>query len=258
MLKERNTNERKVTSIANASSDALKGEPTTDSRKSTSNGQSVSVSGSGNVTNTERPHENANVDDDDIILELDDIDDDYDDDKEECAKAKNSHKSDSASRNDISIDVDEPSDDLYVTNSKPTNQSNRSDKEANNVRKMNDSCRLDSDSESAKNNGTAMKSGLVNGSSGSMDGKQTEKDDDDSDQSKHDELPLKSSGKSNKRKLSVSSDDDDLPPSKACVFLILTIFVVDSVFSYFFFHISSHTPTVHAMISKRISRNTIK
>lgn len=232
MLNERNDNE------FNATED----EPSTDGRQSASNGQNVSVR-----ENVTRQTRRRSVEDE--IHELDDIDgeDDFDDeedefgdsdggsmsmeeneddqdlndvDKDECAKAMHSHKRDNARRNDISIDVDEPNDDVYVT---------RSETEPHSARKSDDdSKRPASDNESANKNGTSTKGRLMNGAHETN----AANIDETASGNVSDEPARNAAGKSSKRKLSISSDDEEhLPPSKAYV-SILSLFLCVSFMSF--------------------------
>lgn len=231
MLKERNS----YTVAANGPKDGA----LNDDRKS-ANGGHRSAGARSNFTQMKRPHDHGS-DDDDVVLNLEDMDDDdlgddddideddvdeeedededdddldddddedeeEDDEKIECAKAMRSHKSDKASRNDISIDVDEPNDDLYV-NSEATDQSNRSDAKSSKVKQPDDG------SESASNNGPTTRGDMVNGGSDSAATQPSDKSSDDQAKS----APVKS----HKRKLSISSDDEEMPPSKAYVDIVV-------------------------------------
>ncbi|XP_031617830.1 putative uncharacterized protein DDB_G0282133 isoform X3 [Contarinia nasturtii] len=136
-----------------------------------------------------------------INLDLDELD--YD---EKCAKALTSEGDNDDSQNALSMDVDEPSENLYVTN----NNTRRSGSIVKTDDDIDDPVTIESEDESKSNaphESTIVVNGINKGSSSTDDG-------DDKEMKTIDDNKTKTTNKSNKRKISISSDDEQAPPAK--------------------------------------------
>lgn len=216
MLKERNINEiaasnKATNSLNNDTKESTLLDDVGRGKASTNAQQNLTVNETNTVTKmVGRQHQNENDDDNETInLDLDEMDDEQSNVKDECAKAMSNIDGEHSNENDISFDVDEPSDDLYIStnNSKVDNQNTRSDMNNKIVDKMDDSVAIESgdeEDESSKSNGPddEMQTNLVNGANNKSN----------SNANIHSDEKL--SAKSNKRKFLISSDDEQSPPAK--------------------------------------------
>lgn len=215
MLKERNINEiatsnKAANSLNNDTKEATLLDDVGRGKASANAQQNLTVNEGNTVTKmVGRQQQNENDNDSETInLDLDDMDDEQSNVKDECAKAMSNVDGEHSNENDISFDVDEPSDDLYISanNSKANNQNNRSDMKNKVMDKMDNSMAIESEDEdeSGKSNGPddEMQSNLVNGANKKSNSNAKINSDE------------KLSAKSNKRKFLVSSDDEQSPPAK--------------------------------------------
>lgn len=195
VLKERNTNDSTSDSTKTHANDTVKESKANDSRESKLNAQCASDS---NVK-----HNTSQRTSNDLMMNLDLEEIDYDDD-EKCAKTLTS-EGENDSQNTL-MDVDEPNENLYVNAnaSKPKDKSN--DKNAN------DPVAIDSEEEPNKRNEQEHESSVVvNG----INKYSSSTNDVDQDNSKSvDSTVNATTSKSMKRKVSISSDDDQQPPAK--------------------------------------------
>lgn len=129
-----------------------------------------------------------------INLDLDEIDDDQLVEEDKCANNKQSE-------NALSMDVDEPSEELYVSE-----RYDRTDVTTNRKIKTEDAVTIESEEDSSKSNGADETAHMMNGTS--KDGSGSSQNDVCRDET------IKASTKSNKRKISISSDEELEPPSK--------------------------------------------
>lgn len=219
VLKERNSNE---------SADAMKASQQNDANSSHKDGKSIKIvdcrshaqSASNSETNTKKlSNQQSENEAGDVAISLDlDLelnDDENVDDSEKCAKAMTS-EGDNDSQNAISMDVDEPTEDLYVM--KQT--------ESNNAKQINDkldkSVTIESEDESQSKEDDKVDGHqkiVVNGvdkSEQSSDTDPNENNDTDLEKGKlsGDSASSKNVTKTKKRKISISSDDEQPPPAK--------------------------------------------
>lgn len=203
VLKERNANENtESTSKLSNESKAKSGKSTNEADNNKSNAQCASV----NDANNKRDHQITNeidVNDLTINLDLDEIDNDHLIEKEKCAKRI------SDDDNELGMDVDDPSEDLYLTEKTDTNRYDRLDGGAKRTIKLENTMTIECEEESSKSLGADENTVIMNG---------TNKDGQSSDSTnandENENTAVKPSGKSNKRKISISSDEDSEPPSK--------------------------------------------
>lgn len=202
VLKERNTNESNETakSIANHAKDSK----ADDNCELKSNAQSASEL----KLKRSLSHQSGN----DLMINLDLDDIDYD---EKCAKGLTS-EGDNDSLNALSMDVDEPSENLYVTNSNKTrNEYDRSGPMAKLEDDIDDPVTIESEEESSKSNAPHESKIIVNGiGKGNSSSSSTNDTDKDNRKSPDDNNTVKTTNKSNKRKISISSDEEQGPPAK--------------------------------------------
>lgn len=206
VLKERNANENSEPTLKLSSeSNAKSGKSTHEAADSNKlNAQCASV----NDTNNKRNHQITNeidVNDLTINLDLDEIDDDHLVDKEKCAKPILDDD------NELGMDVDDPSEELYLTDKTDTNLFDRLDGGAKRTIKLENTVNaIDCEEESSKSIGADENTVIMNG---------TNKDGQSSDSTnandENEATAVKPSGKSNKRKISISSDEDFEPPAKS-------------------------------------------
>lgn len=202
VLKERNTNDSASDPAKPHANDAIKESKTNDSRESKSNAECASDSSVKHSTN-QRTSNNLMM-----SLDLDEID--YDDDDEKCAKTLTS-EGENDSQNTL-MDVDEPNENLYVT----ANKSKQYDREPkgndDNAKSADDTVAIDSEEESNKRSqqehGNAV---VVNG----INKYSSSTNDVDKDHAESVDGPGKTTAsKAMKRKVSISSDEDQQPPAK--------------------------------------------
>lgn len=205
VLKERNTNDTNDPTRAFAN-DAKDSKPV-DARECKLNAQSASEL----TIKRSVSHQSG---DDSINLDLDEID--YDD---KCAKALTS-EGDNDSQNALSMDVDEPSENLYVEKNASNNQYERSTTKAD--ENADDPVAIDSEEESNKSNAPHENTIIVNGiSKGSSSAEEADK------RTKSGDNAANVTIKSNKRKISISSDEERPPPAKKWIFTWITWFYLD-------------------------------
>lgn len=129
----------------------------------------------------------------------------YDDD-EKCAKALTS-EGDNDSQNALSMDVDEPSENLYTTN-KTRTKYDGSGSDTKIEDDNDDPVAIESEDESSKNMEPQKSAVVVNGiNKGSSSADAADKDSKSNDNNK-------TTNKTNKRKISISSDEDHEPAAK--------------------------------------------
>lgn len=198
VLKERNFNEPSDSNktIANDTKDSK----ADDDRERKSNAQCASEL----TIKRSLSHQSGN----DLMINLDlDLDEiDYDD---KCAKALTS-EGDNDSQNALGMDVDEPSENLYVTSNKTRNEYDRSGPVAKAEDDIDDPVAIESEGESSKSNTPHESKIIVNG----INNANSLTDDADKDTKSIDDNAAKATNKSNKRKISISSDEDQAPPAK--------------------------------------------
>lgn len=219
VLKERNTNDQTSDSVKIHGADAKDGK-SDDDRERKSNAQSASE------LNIKRSisHQSGN----DLMINLDldpDLDEiDYD---EKCAKALTS-EGDNDSQNTLGMDVDEPSENLYVSNTTRRSGSTAAAATAAPTKTddddIDDPVTIESEEESiSKSNAPHESKVVVNGISGNSNKKggsssssssSAAEDADKETKSVDDSAATKTTNKSNKRKISISSDDEQAPPAK--------------------------------------------
>lgn len=201
VLKERNTNESNETSKQNANN--IKDFKADDERELKSNAQCASEM----KFKRSLSHQSGN----DLMINLDLDEIDYDDEK--CAKGLTS-EGDNDSQNALSMDVDEPSENLYVNNNnKARNEYDRSGPMEKSEDDIDDPVTIESEEESSKSNAPHESTIIVNGIG---KGNSLSKSDSDKDNRKSvdDNDTVKATNKSNKRKISISSDEEQAPPAK--------------------------------------------
>lgn len=202
VLKERNTNDSTSDSTKPHANDVAKESKTNDSRETKLNAQCASDSNVNKHQTNQRTSNNLMM-----SLDLDELD--YDDD-EKCAKTLTS-EGENDSQNTL-MDVDEPNENLYVTPNK-SKQYDQSKENAND-KSADDAVTIDSEEESNKRSEQEHESGavVVNGinkyNSSSTD------DVDKNNAKSVDNTVKATTSKSMKRKMSVSSDEDQQPPAK--------------------------------------------
>lgn len=203
VLKERNTNDSNSDSTKPHVNDVAKELKTNDSRESKLTAQCASDS------NVKHSTSERNSNDLMMGLDLDEID--YDDDDEKCAKTLTS-EGENDSQNTL-MDVDEPNENLYVTANKskhidrePKENANANDKSAD------DPLTIDSEDESNKRSEQEHESSVVvNG----INNYNSSTNDVDKDNAKSvDNTAKATTSKAMKRKVSISSDEDQQPPAK--------------------------------------------
>lgn len=201
VLKERNANENTEPTLKLSNeSNAKSGKSTNEAADSNKlNAQCASV----NDANNKRKHQITN--DLTINLDLDEIDDDHLIDKEKCAKPIPDDD------NELGMDVDDPSEELYLTDKTDTNLFDRLDGGAKRTIKLENTMNtIECEEESSKSIGADENTVIMNG---------TNKDGQSSDSTnvndENEATAVKPSGKSNKRKISISSDEDSEPPAKS-------------------------------------------
>lgn len=198
VLKERNINETNDSAKVHAANDA-KESRTDDDRDCKSKPQNT------NELSIKRSVSHRSDNDLMIKLDLDDID--YDDEK--CAKALTS-EGENDSQNALSMDVDDPSENLYVTN-KSQNKYDGSGSDTKIEDDNDDPVTIESEDESSKNTEPHKSAVVVNGiNKGSSSADDADKD----SKSNDDNSAHKTTNKSNKRKISISSDEDHEPSAK--------------------------------------------
>lgn len=193
VLKERNINETSDSTklLGNDAKDTK----TDDERERKSNAQSASE------LNLKRSLSQQSGNDLMINLDLEEID--Y---EEKCAKALTS-EGDNDSQNTLGMDVDEPSENLYVSNT--ARRSGSATKTENDI---DDPMTIESEEESSKSNAPHESTIIVNGINNK--GSTSSAEDGDKETKSMDDNVTKTTNKSNKRKISISSDDEQAPPAK--------------------------------------------
>lgn len=188
VLKERNINEAGDSPAKGMSDRKIDNER--ESKLSAQNGSELMIKRS-------LSHQSGN----DLMINLDLDDIDYD---EKCAKALTSEGDNDDSQNALGMDVDEPSENLYVTN-----KSHRSGSVVKTDDDIDDGAvTIESEDESksnAPNESKIVVNGISKGNSSNEDSDKRTKSVDDK---------AKNTNKSNKRKISISSDDEQAPPAK--------------------------------------------
>lgn len=201
VLKERNTNDSTSDSTKAHAIDTIKESKGNDSRESKLNAQC------GASDSNIRQHCTSQRTSNDLMMNLDLEEIDYDDD-EKCAKTLTS-EGENDSQNTL-MDVDEPNENLYVT----ANASKQYDqpKEKCNDKNADDTVAIDSEEESNKKNEQEHDSSVVvNG----INKYGSSTNDLDKDNTKSVDNTVKATtSKAMKRKVSISSDDDQQPPAK--------------------------------------------
>lgn len=202
VLKERNTNDSVSDSTKPHTNDTAKESKPNDSRESKLNAQCASDS---NVRHSTSQRNSNNLM---MSLDLDEIDYD-DDDDEKCAKALTS-EGENDSQNTL-MDVDEPNENLYVTANK-SKHIDREPKENANKKSVNDPVTIDSEEETNKRSEQEHESSIVvNG----INKHNSSTNDVDKDNAKSaDNTAKATTSKAMKRKVSISSDEDEQPPAK--------------------------------------------
>lgn len=195
VLKERNSNESSDSNKAIAND--LKDAKADDDRERKSNAQCASEL----IIKRSLSHQSGN----DLMINLDLDEIDYDD---KCAKALTS-EGDNDSQNALGMDVDEPSENLYVTSNKTRNEYDRSGPAAKSEDDIDDPVTIESEGESSKSNAPHESTIVVNG----INKVNSLTEDADKDTKSVDDN-AKATNKSNKRKISISSDEDQAPPAK--------------------------------------------
>lgn len=196
VLKERNSNDSASDSAKPHPIDAIKESKPNDSRESKLNAECASDAKVKHTTN----QRTAN----DLMMSLDLDELDYDDEDEKCAKTLTS-EGENDSQNTL-MDVDEPNENLYVTANKPKG-TDANDKSAD------DAVAIDSEEESNKRSQRGHESSVVvNG----INKYNSSPNDVDKDSAETVDNSVKApASKTMKRKVSLSSDEDQQPPAKA-------------------------------------------
>ncbi|XP_055321488.1 GATA zinc finger domain-containing protein 7-like isoform X2 [Sitodiplosis mosellana] len=217
VLKERNINETSDSTKIHGTD--AKDAKTDDDRERKSNAQSASE------LNIKRSlsHQSGN----ELMINLD-LDHDLDeiDYEEKCAKALTS-EGDNDSQNTLGMDVDEPSENLYVSNTARRSGSTVASAAAaakTEEDDIDDPVTIESEEETlSKSNAPHESKIIVNGISssnnnnnnkGSSSSSSAAEDVDKETKSVDDNMATKTTNKSNKRKISISSDDEQAPPAK--------------------------------------------
>lgn len=199
VLKERNANENTEPTLK------LSNESNAKSGKSTNeadNKKCASVNDANNKCNNQITNE-IDVNDLTINLDLDEIGNDHLVDKEKCAKRILDDD------NELGMDVDDPSEELYLTEKTDTNRYDRLDGGAKRTIKSENTVTIECEEESSKSIGADENNVIMNGTN--KDGQSS----DSTNANDENEITVvRPSGKSNKRKISISSDEDSEPPSK--------------------------------------------
>lgn len=201
VLKERNINDSTTDTSKPHANDVIKESKANDSRESKLNAECASDANVKHSTN-QRASNNLMM-----SLDLDEID--YEDD-DKCAKTLTS-EGENDSQNTL-MDVEEPNENLYVAANK-SKQYDREPKENDaNDKSADDAVAIDSEDESNKRSeqdhgNSVVVNGINKHSSSSND---VDKDSAES----ADNTAKATSSKAMKRKVSISSDDDQQPPAK--------------------------------------------
>lgn len=206
VLKERNAieNTEPTLKLSNESN-AKSGKSTNEAVNNKSNAQCTSVNDANNKRNHQITSE-IGVNDLAINLDLDEIDNDHLVEEEKCAKRISD---DDEYDNELGMDVDDPSEELYLTEKKDINRYDRLDAGAKRTIKLENTVTIECEEESSKSVGADENTVIMNGSN--KDGQSS----DSTNANDENEITArKPSGKSNKRKISISSDEDSEPPSK--------------------------------------------
>lgn len=193
VLKERNSNDASSSTKPHANDVAVAAKETKSSDTRECKLSAQCVSDSNNKQNTSQRTSN------DLMMGFDLDELDYDDEK--CAKALTGEND---SENTL-MDVDEPSENLYVTDK-------QHDQPKNNGQDADDPVTIDSEEESNKRSEPEHESSVVvNGINKNCT---SVNDADKSDSKLVDSTVKVTTGKSMKRKVSISSDEDQAPPAK--------------------------------------------
>lgn len=198
VLKEQNSNENTEPNLKLLNeSTAKSGRSTSESDNNKANAQCASVNDANNKLTNQIINK---IDVNDLTINLDDIDNDDVVVKEKCAKRI------SDDDNELGMDVDDPSEELYLTQSPDTNRYDRLDVGANGTIKLENTVTIECEKKSSKSVSADENNVTINGTNNSSDSRNANDENENS--------TVKPSGKSNKRKMSISSDEDSEPPSK--------------------------------------------
>lgn len=204
VLKERNSNDSASDSAKPHANDAIKESKPNESRESKLNAECASDA---NVKHSTNQRTSTNLM---MSLDLDEID--YEDDDEKCAKTLTS-EGENDSQNTL-MDVDEPNENLYVTanKSKPYDREPKGN-DANDKSADDDAVAIDSEEEPSKRSQRDHDSSVVVNGINKYNSSTNDTDKDSADAV--DNTAKATASKAMKRKVSISSDEDQQPPAKA-------------------------------------------
>lgn len=214
VLKERNTNDSITDSAKAHANDIVKESKANDARECKLNAQCASDS------NVKQNKSQRSANDLMMSLDLDEIDydddddedDDEDDDDEKCAKTLTS-EGENDSQNTL-MDVDEPSENLYVVSNKNKQHDQPKDNGTTDSN-ANDPVTIESGEESIKRNDQEHESSVVvNGINKNSSSTSNDVDEIENTIKSGDSTVKATTSKTLKRKVSISSDEDQAPPAK--------------------------------------------